>query len=396
MIHAKSVQAEEPLVRTTSVGDPMPASAPASKSSQRFFHLDALRASLMFWGILVHASTVAKEPVFRAMAEASGLVRMEAFFVISGFLAYMLLKKYGAVVTVKKRLVAIGLPFVTALILLNPLTNWLVHNYHNSPISFGAFLDGARVEPVAGPINWHLHLWFLVALFVYSMLAPVIERTVDAGLRIFGQKWPLKSGELIFLAMAAAVVAGCIWARVVFEYALEPWLPDSLDFVTRSVGNYLPFYALGMLLFAAPRLRAVFSQVHWIQTVASCVLLAGAQKLPDSVPNLIGETLVLAAQTYVAICLSGLLFWVAEKWVSSESRTARSLSESAYTVYLFHFLVLYLCAFALRGLVANHLALLCLISVATFAITLCIQHFVIRKVPLLELLFNGKPPRRAK
>ena len=396
MIHVKSVPAEKPLVRTTSVGDPMPASAPVSKSSQRFFHLDALRASLMFWGILVHASTVAKEPAFRAMAEASGLVRMEAFFVISGFLAYMLLKKYGALVTVRKRLVAIGLPFVTALTLLNPVTNWLVYNYHNPPIPFGEFLDGVRVEPVAGPINWHLHLWFLVALFVYSILAPVIQRAVDVGMRIVGPKSPLKSGESIFLAMAAAVVGGCIGARVVFEYVLEPWLPDSLDFVTRSVGNYLPFYALGMLLFAAPRLRVVFSQVHWIQTILSCVLLAGAHELPDSVPNLIGETLVLAAQTYVAICLSSLLFWGSEKWVGSESKTARSLSESAYTVYLFHFLVLYLCAFAFRDLVANSFALLCLISAVTFVITLGIQHFVIRKVALLELLFNGKTPRRVK
>ena len=396
MIHAKTAQAEEPLVRTTSVGDPTPAAAPTSKKSQRFFHLDALRASLMFWGILVHASTVEKVPVFRTIAEISGLVRMEAFFVISGFLAYMLLKKYGAVATVRKRLVAIGLPFVTALVILNPVTNWLVYNYHNAPISFAAFLSGERVDPVNGPINWHLHLWFLVALFVYSLLAPFLEKMVDAGVRIVSPRSPFKSSQLRFFAMASTVVASCIAARVIFEYAFEPLLPESLDFVTRSVGNYLPFYALGMLLFAVPSLRREFSSVHWIQTVLSCCLLVVAHQLPESVPNLVAETFILAAQTYVAFCLSSLLFWIAEKWVSSESKTARSLSESAYTVYLFHFLVLYLLAFVLHGWIGNDAVLLSVISISTFAVTLCIQHFLIRRVPVLELLFNGKRPRRSK
>ncbi|WP_193210597.1 acyltransferase family protein [Luteolibacter marinus] len=396
MIHAKSMAVDDRLIRTTSVGDPSPAAILDSTKSQRFFHLDALRASLMFWGILVHVSTVAKVPFFRMCAEISGLVRMEAFFVISGFLAYMLLKKYGARRTLKKRLVAIGVPFVTALVLLNPVTNWLVYSYHNHSISFRDFLSGEFAEPVVGPVNWHLHLWFLVALFVYTILAPLIERGVDTVVKMFGPKETVRSCEVAFLTMAVVVTAGCIVARVAFEYAFEPLLPSWLDFVTRSVGNYLPFYVLGMLLFASTPLRRVFSSAHWVQTVVSCVMLYAAHHLPASVPNLVVETLVLSAQTYAAFCLSSLLIWLAEKWVGSESRTARFLSESAYTVYLFHFVVIYMIAFALRGWIGNDFLRLSVISLATFISTLGIQCLVIRRIPLLELLFNGRIPKRPR
>jgi glucan biosynthesis protein C len=171
---------------------------------------------------------------------------------------------------------------------------------------------------------------------------------------------------------------------------MEAWLPESSEFVARSVGNYLPFYALGMLLSAAAGLRAVFSQVHVVQTSLACLLLAVAHRLPDGCPKWAMESFLLAAQTYAAVCLSSLLFWAARKWLDSKSKMMSSLAESAYTVYLFHFLFLYLCAFALRGLVRNDLLLLLLISVGTFAATFCVHRFLIRRVGLLNLLFNGK------
>lgn len=402
MIQAKSVElfkAEQAAVALA--GPQLAAAGTGAPKSQRFFHLDALRAALMFWGILVHASTVEKSKFFRACAELSGLVRMEAFFVISGFLAYMLLKKYGAKVTVKKRLLAIGLPFVTALLLLNPVTNYLVFCYHNPPVSFMDYLQGKGTHHGVGPMNWHLHLWFLLALFIYSILSPFIARAVDSFIdpepkrRQNVRRHAREFSGLKFLMMGMTVCVLCIGSRVAFE-TIKPMLSGEMHFVVRSIGNFLPFYALGMVLFASPSLRAIFSKAHWIQVILSCGLLLGLRQWSGGDPNRIQEVLILAAQTYVAVCLSSLLFWIAEKCVRKESPVARMLSEAAYSVYLFHFVVLYLAAFALRPWIGDHLALLVVISAVTFVTTLCLHQFVIRKIPVLELLFNGKPPRRAK
>lgn len=390
MIHAKSAELHEPA--TASVAEP--ATVVAGSKAQRFFHLDALRAALMFWGILVHSSTLDPgNKVFRSFAEVSGLVRMEAFFVISGFLAYMLLKKYGAKVTVKKRLLAIGVPFVTALALLNPLTNHLVYTYHNGPLSFADYLAGKGMAGARGPMNWHLHLWFLLALFVYSLLAPVVERIIDRGL--VASRFSIRPPELAFLAMCVGVTAGCLASRIGFELVKDA-LPKESHYVIRSIGNFLPFYILGMLLFASPRLRGVFSKVHWLQVVVSCSLLLFASRFAGPDPGRMEEVAILCLQTYVAVCLSGLLFWLAGKWVRGENETARRLSDAAYSVYLFHFLSIYLFAHLLKNFFTGSMTLISLVAVATFVATLALHRFVIIRVPLLALVFNGKPLRRSK
>lgn len=390
MIHAKSAELGEPV--TTSVAEPV--GSPAGPRAQRFFHLDALRAALMFWGILVHSSTL--DPgsnVFRSFAVVSGLVRMEAFFVISGFLAYMLLKKYGAMVTVKKRLLAIGVPFVTALVVLNPVTNFLIYTYHNGPISFLAYLTGEGITASRGPMNWHLHLWFLLALFVYSLLAPAVQRIIDLGL--VPGRFSIRPPGLAFLAMCAGVTAGCLASRIGFEMVKDA-LPEGSHYVIRSIGNFLPFYILGMLLFASPRLREVFSKVHWLQVIVSCSLLFFVKRHAGTDPGRMLEVMILCLESYVAISLSSLLFWAAGKLVRGENETARLLSDAAYSVYLFHFLSIYFFAHLLRGVVPGSMLLLSLVAVATFFVTLAMHRIVISRVPVLALLFNGKPLRRSK
>jgi hypothetical protein len=42
------------------------------------------------------------------------------------------------------------------------------------------------------------------------------------------------------------------------------------------------------------------------------------------------------------------------------------------------------------------MTLLSLVAVATFAATLALHRFVISRVPVLALLFNGKPLHRSK
>ena len=399
MISAKSVEmVEAGRPQVGAVQEPA-AAGQAPEKPQRFFHLDALRACLMFWGILVHTSTVAKSGFFGGCAELSGLVRMEAFFIISGFLAYMLLQKYGAAKTVRKRLVAIGVPFVAALLLLNPVTNYLIYVYHNSPLPFADYLAGKGTDGARGPMNWHLHLWFLVALFVYSLLAPLLARGIDTllGKTRFPhtRRTPFLGGEFKFLAICATVAVACLASRVAFE-TVKPLLPGDAGYVLRSIGNFLPYYTLGMVLFASTDLRAVFSRAHWIQIAASCGLLYLVRESVGENPGRIGEAMILLSEAYVALGLSNLLFWLAEKLVRRENPALRFFSDAAYSVYLFHFLAIYLFAFLFKSLAPQANLMLTLVAAASFLALVCLHAFVIRRVPTLAFLFNGKPVKRAQ
>jgi len=434
MFSAKTAQLPGSATRPAKTSDAAPAAAVAGKS-ERFFHLDALRGGLMFWGILVHTSTLAPvDPahpamasvIFRKFAEASGLVRMEAFFIISGFLAYMLLQKYGGAKTVKKRLVAIGVPFITALVLLNPLTNYLVFMFHNHTLSFADYLGGKGTEYAHGPGNWHLHLWFLIALFVFSLLAPLVGKVVDVLMQsssartprawTTGKLAPLVPG-LKFFAICVMVSAACVGWRVVFElvkdlctaqsgslsgilgesnYAVLCSVAEQSEFVIRSIGNMLPYYALGMVLFASTELRAIVFRGRWFQTLLACSLLWLARPAAGENPGRLQEVLILVAQTYVALCLASMLFWLAQKLVKGESAVARFFSDAAYTVYLFHYLVIYLFAMFLREFIPVSGVMLSVAAAGTFLVTLCIHALVIQPVPVLAFLFNGKSPKRAK
>jgi glucan biosynthesis protein C len=72
------------------------------------------------------------------------------------------------------------------------------------------------------------------------------------------------------------------------------------------------------------------------------------------------------------------------------------MSDSAYSVYLFHFLAIYLFAHAMRGWISGSMLLLTLVAAATFVTTYLLHRLVISRVPLLALLLNGKPLRRSK
>lgn len=367
----------------------------------------------MFWGILVHTSTLSPvDPahpslaatIFAGFSAISHMVRMEAFFIISGFLAYMLLQKYGAKTTVKKRLIAIGVPFVTALLLLNPLTNYLVFIFHNYNLPFADYLAGKGTEHAKGGGSWHLHLWFLVTLFIFSMLAPLLGKAVDALMQsssertprawTFGKLAPLVPG-LKFFAICMMVSAACVGWRVVYEMVKPLLHPDS-QYIVRSTGNMLPYYALGMLLFASLELRGIFSGCRWFQALLSCALLWVANHFGGKDPGKLMEVAILVAQTYTALTLSSMLFWLAQRLVKGESAIARFLSDAAYTVYLFHYLVIYLFAMLLREFIPVNGVMLTTAAAGTFLVTLCIHAFVIQPVPALAFLFNGKPPKRAK
>lgn len=133
----------------------------------RLHYLDALRSFAMLFGIFVHVGTLSSGAgLSQWIFWISDHFRMGTFFIISGFFAVLIFERRGAIGFLKHRATALLIPFFAALILLNPVTNWLVHLYHNGPVGLIDYLAG-RAEPGARAANWFLHLWFLVSLIIY-------------------------------------------------------------------------------------------------------------------------------------------------------------------------------------------------------------------------------------
>jgi surface polysaccharide O-acyltransferase-like enzyme len=252
----------------------------------RLHYLDALRSCAMLLGLLVHAGTLAHEPVSSAVNVVSEHFRMATFFVVSGFFAALLAQRRGPIAYVRARVAVLLVPLCTGLVLLNPLTNWLIYLWHAGPVGFGDYLAGARPHPSAGPQVWHLHLWFLVSLSVYVALVPLVApilRRAGTG-RLLARLAGL--GLWLVPALAVLVVAHEIGMRGLWRMTLERPLADTpLNWLPRVTATYWVYFVIGM---AAATHQALFEAMHRFSLptfAAGFALYAVLAVLPAGLPR---------------------------------------------------------------------------------------------------------------
>ncbi|WP_035612268.1 acyltransferase family protein [Haloferula sp. BvORR071] len=487
-------------------------SEPTVKPKERFVYLDAMKGVMILWGIPVHACVISHSKFFHLVSDISNCVRMEAFFMISGFLSYMLVKRYGAGTIMKKRTIATGIPFLTVVLLLNPITNWLILHYQAGKMgvpapTLGEFFTGKiPVEFFAegAPTwNWHLHIWFLaVLLCLASLSAPIMTVLDRAKATLKGVTARMPDWLLLTLTGTVAVVC-CVAARMGYEVAVKPFVSPSFHYPLRMVGYYFAFFAMGMAMFTSSRLLKIFTRFHWMQLGLGCVLLWAARLFQAAVkdggvgawpvadhPMLkkLAEVVGLSAEVYLAVVFvpvlftffkrfcsgtegtmrlsavhwvnlvasAGLLFaatkfeyllpsgvnswseiplampafvdriWLTpakvsefvmlgvegyffvmvclvifglfERFVKKAGAPMHFVAESAFCVYLFHYLVIYLNAFWLRDWVGikNDYALSFLVVLFTTAITMLTYEYAVSRNPVLKCLFLGKIPKKEK
>ena len=119
--------AENQVVSTISVGSNDMGPAPG-----RYYGLDALRASMLFLGVVFHLSmpyTGAILPGYCVTGERSRILqlvlilhyfRMPVFFLLSGFFSALLWQRGGAAQFLRVRSKRIGLVWLVSLVILSP------------------------------------------------------------------------------------------------------------------------------------------------------------------------------------------------------------------------------------------------------------------------------------
>ena len=104
---------------------------------------------------------------------------------------------------------------------------------------------------------------------------------------------------------------------------------------------------------------------------------------------------MLAVQGYFFVMVCWVIFGLFEHFIKKAGAPMHFVAESAFCVYLFHYLVIYLNAFWLRDGVGirNDFMLSLLVTLLTTAITMLI-YGVVNHFALLRCLFLGKIPKR--
>lgn len=367
-------------------------------SNGRILYLDNLRSFAMLFGLLVHGSALATQNFMFVFETASYFFRMGSFFAISGFFAALLIDRRGVRKFLTSRMIALGLPFLTVTILLNYITIVLVLKVRMPEMS-DSF--GTAWEVMAGQVpegfqflSWHLHLWFLVSLIVYTACAPLALSVIDrlrshAFIRRLAAQVPVWLTPLVVALIIGFSIAGLRVVSYLISSQIEsPWL-------LWATMTYAPYYLLGLLLF---RERGLWERLHRIDLPLIVVALALiALRETGLFTGQMGTLLHEICRGVVVIAVFCALLSLFRRYFNNAGPVQAKLSGSIYTIYLLHYILIFVYGlilmnwFPMTGFIGPTLAVL-LAGGTSFVIH---QRLVMR-VPLLLLLLNGKRSAQGK
>ncbi len=378
----------------------MPESRPAPI---RHHDLDALRATAMLLGIVLHASTrfmpyydADNEFARKTLGNIINVVhafRMPLFFLISGFFTAMLWHKRSALSLLKHRARRVLLPFVLSVIVVIPLTGWGFRT--------GRLLAGE--EPGEPPdyfstllhvFDWKLtHLWFLWMLWVL-VCAFVIAVSVG---HFIERKAP---GLTTWLSRGLGVfIAAMVAATIIGQYGMikSPFGAGYTEKILLDpvvLGYYAGFFAVGAVLCLPngglhPRLLAVTR--HWVILSITAALLVTAA-IWFVLPNLAVSRGFQVAFTWVAILALLGMFHV---FFSKSRPWVRWLSDASFWLYLMHLPLVAIFQGVVTPWPLPFYVKTMLISVFTVIPLLVTYEYAVRYTPIGTLL-NGKRTRTKK
>jgi glucan biosynthesis protein C len=373
------------------------AALPAWERPGRLLHLDALRAFCMFFGVAVHGATIdyRPDPLFDGVRLVSDHFRMACFFVISGYFTGFVCQRMAVLPYLRNRALLLVLPLVSALLLVNPLANWLIHIWHNPPVSLTEYLlGGVWRQRGYGNSVWHLQMWFLFALIFYALLTPAALRLMRTGagqglMRAISRPVPPVSAWLVALAMGVAILS-CRVLHDTFLYQL--FTGTRLAWIFNATMNYLPWFLLGLFAFVDRHLFGLLHRFSPLTLLVAGLAYAAIGLWGADLPRGPERIAYWLARTAFSYFLVTALFGLFAQLVTRPSRALSFAVDSAFSFYIFHFLVIYLVANLLGDLVTDLHLLYLVILLLVPPITLAIHGLVIARVPLLRLMFNGKPP----
>lgn len=267
--------------------------------------------------------------------------------------------------------------------------------YYERITEFASFLDFYPTVydfvpyPEGGSLSWH-HLWFILYLLVYSIIA------LPAFLFLRGDRSRILFDRLVRLAQGRAGFAWFLLPLLASQLILRPFYPHQTHAL---VGDwafftyYLLFFVVG---FACVRDQRLWDLIrdrrrrHLGLAVASLVPFYCAWLVPYST-SFFGFDLL-----YWAPAMAMAWFWVlaavgyGRVWLTRETALLRYANEAVYPFYILHQTVIIAIGYHViqrwDGVWLNFLV----INLLSFVGSMAIYHFLIRPSALLRPLFGVK------
>ena len=350
---------------------------------ERIHSADLLRAFLMVSVIFIHAGTLTSAiPALVAGNILATLFVMMGFFLLSGFFASMSLTKDRSADFLRKRLVSVLVP-LAVLLPTNVVALWAIDAYARARAEAFPRLE---VGTLANP--WHLHFWFLFVLAAFIIAAPPLNALAEWAARTLQRR----ALPPLVLGLALATLLTLLSRAALKVLAAATWPSLDETWLVLAVALYLPSYTIGLLAWHHPGLRAALIAPRasyatvWLATAAAglvVLLLSGI----DGPPRRVVEALT-------GLALFGLASFAFARLAREHSPAMAFVIDAAYTVYLVHFLCVWLFLAAAGAYIESYAVLYGLAVCVGLAVPLVIHALLVQRSEIAAFLLNGRRRKR--
>jgi len=322
--------------------------------------------------------------------------RLPLLFIISGMGTYFSLQKRSGGQFIWERHVRLLIPFIFGMLFLIPPQVYIERLYRNQ--FSGTYIDywpsrafiGIYPE---GNISWH-HLWFILYLFLFSvMLAPLFVWTKN-GLQKEGSVWHRLNRRLKKLIVRPYGLYIFIVPLFIFELLLEPLFPVTHALIDDwfNLINSMILFLFGFILITAKdcfwlTVERRRKQYLIIGIISFSLMLFITHNFSDSLVRHTVESLVKVINIWSWILA---LFGFAARYLNRPGKTLSYANQAVYPFYILHQTVMIIAGYYLINSDWPLVLKASVLIVATFGISWLSYEFLIRRWKYIRPLFGLK------
>jgi|JI8StandDraft_1071087.scaffolds.fasta_scaffold00022_40 glucan biosynthesis protein C len=367
----------------------------------RLFYLDNLRSFALFLGIVFHAAIVYAPKIGYAIQDSNRSdifsffcyyihsFRMPLFFLISGYFSALVWEKKGKRSYFDGRFHRIFIPMCLGLLFLAPIQYYLVTKLKNPHLTFFHFYPSFFSESTFA----HSHIWFLVDLFLFSLIFITIPKSFLKRIAIGFPK-----NEIVFLSVCAIF----IFSLTLFAHSFFPRGDDFFGIDKLTFAYQFGFFLIGTIsfysnsIFRLEKTISILSFFTWLLTGISIFILFYQIEISDPLwMPYFSFGIEKRAYHIFLWCISPLvwtkvLVMFFQKYVNFTNPFTMYLVESSLPIYLLHHPISLSVAFYFRTLTFPLYVKFSIHTLIVFSLSFILYDVLIKNSTLLRKIFGLK------
>jgi glucan biosynthesis protein C len=381
---------------------PSPESQPAAKF-QRLYYIDWLRLMAVFLLFFFHTARIfdptenfyvqnghLSSVLYYTFINSLGPWQMSLFFLLAGASTYYALRKRSGGEYSRERFKRLFIPFVFGVLVLIPPQSYLgLLNHSDYAKSFFAWYPNffhLQTDDIDGYFlgghTWG-HLWFIIHLFVYSLIALPIFLYFN---RKSGQRWVKR-------------LAGVFAKSGVFF--LFPLLLVLFNEFPEVVGGnplfYIAFFISGFILMSDPRFIDIIDKrrlsllLLGVVPFAGIIIASATNSWPADLPGWADRIINGYVDGFVPWFVILAMLAYGRRFLNFTNRFLKYFAEGAYPLYILHQTVIVIIGFFVVqwgfGVGAKYAVIVAL----AFAGSVLAYDVLVKRTRITRFLFGMKP-----